>query len=477
MRIKNRLHVVGIALLAFVFSLGAIALLNELLRGNQLPIVERVKSAGRLIVATRRDPAVYFEGIAGPDGFEVALVRRFADHLGVDVRFVFPRSVAELLDWTASGKVHMASAGLSVNCERKRLVRFSLPYDFVTAQLIYRRGSGRPTSIEQVAPGELRVVAGSSHEQTLSALRRDVYPDLIWQRTTEIDQRHLLQAVDEGALRYTIADDTTAAMSQRLFRHAVPAFDLGDEEAIAWAFPRHTEDSLFRAANTFLEGMHADGELEYLRARYFGHIGRLNFVETRAFWRAVRDRLPELRAYFVEASEITGIDWRLLAAVGYQESHWREDAVSPTGVRGIMMLTRDTARQLGIDDRIDARESILGGAQYLRLIEDKLPERIGEPNRLWLTLAGYNVGFGHLEDARVLVERDNGNPDLWVEVKQRLPLLAKKAVYETLRYGYARGQEPVNYVDNIRNYYDMLVWFTNTADEQTRKLLLAKSDD
>ena len=190
----------------------------------------------------------------------------------------------------------------------------------------------------------------------------------------------------------------------------------------------------------------------------------------------MRDRLPEFRRYFEKAAQQTGIDWRLLAAIGYQESHWRPDAISPTGVRGIMMLTRSTAKQMGIKDRHDPEQSIVGGAKYLRVVEKKIPSRIQQPNRLWLTLAGYNIGFGHLEDARILTERDGANPDLWLEVKQRLPLLAQKPFHETVRHGFARGQEPVDYVDNIRNYYDLLVWYTTTKDRHTIARLLAPED-
>ena len=141
-----------------------------------------------------------------------------------------------------------------------------------------------------------------------------------------------------------------------------------------------------------------------------------------------------------------------------------------------MMLTRTTAEQMDVSDRNDPRQSILGGARYLRVVEKKIPKRIDPVNRLWLTLAGYNVGFGHLEDARILTERDGGNPDIWLEVKQRLPLLAQKKYYSTVRHGFARGNEPVNYVDNIRNFYELLVWFTTTDDVETKqRLLLADS--
>jgi membrane-bound lytic murein transglycosylase F len=131
-------------------------------------------------------------------------------------------------------------------------------------------------------------------------------------------------------------------------------------------------------------------------------------------------------------------------------------------VRGIMMLTRNTMQHLGINkSRHDPQASIEGGALYLASIKKKLPKRIKDPHRTWLALAAYNVGFGHLEDARILAQEDGANPDKWEDVKKYLPLLSQKKWYKKTRYGYARGREPVRYVENIRSYYDILVWITD----------------
>jgi membrane-bound lytic murein transglycosylase F len=399
-----------------------------------------------------------------------------AESLGVDVRFVTPDSLDELLAMTAKGEVHMASAGLTITPARAEKLSFSIAYDEVTEQVIYRRGNRRPRDITDIEPGELYVIAGSSHEETLENLRTG-HPSLTWETLPGSGIGQLLEAIEQDAIRLTVADDHEAALSRRMFQHIAVAFELGEPMPVAWAFPRHTDTSLLDAANAYLERVEQDGRLQRLRARYFGHSGRLDFVETRTFWRNVRDRLPKYREMFEAAGEATGIDWRLLAAIGYQESHWDPDAVSPTGVRGIMMLTRATAKQMDVRDRRDPAQSIMGGARYLRVVERKIPDRIADPNRMWLTLAGYNIGFGHLEDARILTQRDGGNPDLWMDVKKRLPLLEKKAYYETVRHGFARGREPVRYVDHIRNYYDMLVWFTTTADTPTRDRLLADAND
>ncbi|HPQ25402.1 MAG TPA: membrane-bound lytic murein transglycosylase MltF [Gammaproteobacteria bacterium] len=466
--VQRRIAVVIAGCLLFV----GLAALFFLLRREPLPILQHVQRGGILVVATRQSPTAYYQGADGPDGFEYALIREFAEHLGVEVRPIFPRTIEALLHATEHGAVHMAAAGLAITPARERRVRFSIPYEFVTEQVIYRRGSARPRSLDDIAAGDLHVVAGSSHDEHLAELRAAQQPTLTWQTHDDISTERLLSEVDLGNFRLTLADSHTAALSRRVFQHTAVAFDLTESQPLGWAFSRNGDDSLLDAANAFLQLIHQDGRLERLRARYFGHSDRLNFVDTREFWRHVRDRLPEFRAHFEQASQLTGIDWRLLAAIGYQESHWRAEAVSPTGVRGIMMLTQSTAQQMGISDRNDPQQSIDGGARYLRVVEKKIPERIQEPNRLWLTLAGYNVGFGHLEDARILTERDGASPDLWFEVKQRLPLLADKAHYQTVKYGFARGQEAVDYVDKIRNYYDLLVWFTTTNDRKTLQHLL-----
>jgi membrane-bound lytic murein transglycosylase F len=167
--------------------------------------------------------------------------------------------------------------------------------------------------------------------------------------------------------------------------------------------------------------------------------------------------LPRLRKYFQEAQAITGIDWRLLAAIGYQESNWNPFATSPTGVRGIMMLTGETADRMGVTNRLDARQSILGGARYLALMKDALPARIPEPDRTWIALAAYNQGQGHIEDARRIAQARGEQPDSWAAVKQALPYLSRGGYDKVVKYGYARGAEALIFAENIRSYYDILL--------------------
>ena len=421
------------------------------------PLLERIKESGELVVITRNSPTTYYEDRDGHKGLEYELVQLFAAELGVEPRFIVPESFEEILPAVARGDAHFAAAGLTVTPTRELLVRFGPAYQEITQQLVYRRGSKKPKKITDTIGGSLEVVAGSNHEEELRRLKVK-YPNLRWVASSAVESEELLRLVKEQVIDYTVADSNELALNRRFHPELRPAFDLTDPQPLAWAFPHAEDTSLFKAAKKFFGKLRKDGTLEQLIERYYGHTDRLNFVDKRTFKRHIAMRLPGLVDHFKEASEVTGIEWELLAAIGYQESHWNPKAVSPTGVKGIMMLTQATASQLDVADREDPRASIIGGARYLRIVEEKIPDRIREPDRLWLTLAGYNVGFGHLEDARVLTQRLGGDPDKWADVKKSLPLLSDSKYHKTLKHGYARGTEPVNYVDNVRSYYDLLKW-------------------
>jgi len=218
------------------------------------------------------------------------------------------------------------------------------------------------------------------------------------------------------------------------------------------------DDSLRESVAAYFAEIQATGRLQKILDRYYFASSEFDYVSSRAFVRHVNTRLPRYRDFFLEAERSTGIDWRLLAAIAYQESHWDPSAISPTGVRGIMMLTELAADKMEIGDRHDARSSILGGARYYVRTRAKVPDRIPEPDRSWLTVASYNLGYGHVEDARILTQRQGADPDRWEHVRQRLPLLGERDWYESVQRGFAPGQTAVGYVDNVRRYYEILMW-------------------
>ncbi len=416
--------------------------------------LQQVKASGKLRILTVYGATTYYPAGDGFAGFEYELAGRFAAWLGVDAEFIVADSIGDLLARMIAGEADLAAAGLTVTDVRRQYLVFSRPYQEIREQLVYRGGDRRPRGIDEVGNGFLEVMASSSHARTLERLRRR-HPDLTW-RTSAVRVEELLRRVQVGLIDYTIVDSNQFAVLRRFFPRLRVAFELAEPVKLAWAFVKDRDRSLVQAADRFLAQLRETRVLEQLIDRYYGHVDALGFVDVCVFQRHVRQRLPRFRPYFEAAGRRYGWDWRLLAAIAYQESHWSVDARSPTGVRGLMMLTRQTARQLGVRDRLDPETGVLGAARYLKQLRNKIPERIPEPDRTWFALAAYNIGFGHLEDARILTQRAGKDPDRWVDVKRFLPRLAQKQWYSRVKHGYARGWEPVRYVENIRNYYDLL---------------------
>lgn len=421
--------------------------------------LEQIKAEGSINVLTRQDSTTYYQGTDGLTGLEYDLVMLFADQLKVKVNFIIPDTFDEILKNISEHKADIAAAGLTVTEPRKKSMRFAPSYQGITEQVIYRAGNKRPRSVADLSNGILEIVKGTSHTESLNKLHTK-HPNLSWNTNAEINSDGLLYLVNEGLIDYTIADSHQASTIKHFYPKLNIAFNITKPRHLAWALPLSKDNSLYEEVSRFFNRIKKDKTLQHLLEKHYGNTGNLSYVGNCRFRLHVKSRLPTYEKRFKTEALKHGIDWRLLAAIGYQESHWRADVVSPTGVKGLMMLTKGTAKQLGIKDRTDPTQSITGGALYFKQRLAKMPDSIQEPDRTWFALASYNVGFGHLEDARVLTQKRKENPNKWLDVKKTLPLLSKKKWHKQTKYGYARGGEPVRYVENIRSYYDLLVWLT-----------------
>ncbi len=434
----------------------------------QPPILDQVLELGELRVVTRDSPTAYVDSPDGPSGPEYDLVKAFADDLGVELVIETVQSVSEVLPQLIEGKAHMAAAGLSTTPSRREYVNFGHPYDTVDMHLVYKLGTGKPRSLDEVLGRSIEVVAGTSHVDMLASLQ-ELYPELAWTENADVEVATLLAKVAAAEVDFTVADSTEFDIQRHFYPDLRVALDLQIGDRLAWAFPPDAGDTLLDRADDFLIEYEREGLLAQVKDRYYGYTEKFDYVGTRNFIRHYESRLPRYRQMFEEAGAQWGVDWRLLAAIAYQESHWRAGAVSPTGVRGIMMLTEDTARYLGIDDRVDPRNSIFGGAQYYARQTERVADSVEEPDRTWMALAAYNVGFNHVKDARQIVEWQGGDPDAWIDISKALPLLAKREWYSRVPFGYARGWEPVLYVNNIRAYYNILQWLTANEEAEMRE--------
>ncbi|TVP53868.1 MAG: membrane-bound lytic murein transglycosylase MltF [Halomonadaceae bacterium] len=419
--------------------------------------IEAPEESGVLRVATRNGSTTYYvnrhEQPAGP---EHDLVMAFAQAQGLEVEWDMVHSTSAVLRKLENGEVHLGAAGLTHLPNRNARFERGPAHTEIRQQVVCNRES-RPLirSLNQLANSnvELHVTDNSSYAETLETLAQS-HEGLSFTLDNEVSTEVLLTRVAQGQLSCTVADSNIVQVNQRFQPNLEVAFDLTEGQNIGWYLPKGS--SMARTARAWMNSTAGDEAISAMENRYFAYIEDFDFVDLRALNRRIEDRLPQFREMFEEAAERTGVAPDLLAALAYQESHWDPQARSPTGVRGLMMLTGPTARELGVTDRLDPEQSIDAGARYLADRHRRLSADIAEPDRMFLALASYNVGRGHLLDARQLARDLNRDPDRWTDMETVLPLLADDRYYPNLRYGYARGYEPVHYVQRIRNYRDVI---------------------
>ncbi|MFY0989632.1 membrane-bound lytic murein transglycosylase MltF [Halomonas sp. C05BenzN] len=428
--------------------------------------LEDVLARDFISVHTRNTPTTYYEGRQGPTGFEYELMRRFAAHLDVSLTLDASHHISGVLDAVRrEGDLGAAALPLDPTLEG---VIFSRPILDLQPLLVYRRGLPPVKALDDLDDLAIATLGGSGTDLVLRELQAE-HPELSWRESADLEVAELLGLVEDGTLDAAVIFEHQFRLNRLFFPAVERGFVLGEPLSMAWAFPAGRGLGLVEEANRFLESLRMEGELERLVARYFGHDDYLEYVGARTFIDHVHKRLPEYAELFREAARNTHFDWKLLAALGYQESHWDPQATSPTGVRGLMMLTLPTAGDLDVDDRLDPEQSIDGGARYLRSLKDRLPESITGEDRLFMAMAAYNVGLGHLYDARRITERRGGDPDLWRDVRESLPLLQEREWHSQTRHGYARGGEPVIYVRNIRRYHEILS-YVDRSQQQFHRL-------
>lgn len=420
-----------------------------------------VQARGKLIVGTLNNPISYFIGTDGPSGFEYELTKAFADYLNVELDIRPMDSSQELFSALSAHQIDIAAANLLYQADKIENFQLGPAYSSASWQLVYQKGKNRPSSLKALQ-GKLVVAKGSDLDGLLTNFKEQ-YPDLIW-AVVDQSQEELLMQVAEGKIDYTIANSVDISITQQIKPLLAVAFDVTDEANIHWYLASNTYNELQAAVLDFMNDAIESGLLARIEEKYFNHLSQFDYVDIRSYLNAIETILPQYSTLFDKYKG--DLDWRLLAAVAYQESHWNPEATSPTGVRGMMMLTKATADRMKINNRLDAEQSIKAGSEYLHLLLAQMPNTIPQEDRIWFALAAYNMGLGHLIDARRLTKSLGGDPDNWLDVKKNLPLLAEKRYYSNLKYGYARGYEAFQYVENIRRYMNSIINYHRVQQNQ-----------
>ncbi|HQU88866.1 MAG: membrane-bound lytic murein transglycosylase MltF [Zoogloeaceae bacterium] len=424
---------------------------------GEAPLIVDYRTLGELRVATRIDAVTYRkEPEGGASGFEHDLLEELASELGVPVKFIVYPTAARALEAVQRGDAHLAAASLGRN-DKARHVRWS---PIVRELKLLIAGTGEAASaiqsVQDLAGKTVTARKGTLAARRLRELQHEVPAMRINTVAGQPDQV-LLTAVADGRIALLATDEAHLALAAELRPELQQVSALPGTAAMAWAMPDTAASAeLFDTVGRFLIRSHEDNTITRLEDRYFGHIQRLSSIDIAAFVDRIQTRLPRYRAMFEEAGEKTGLDWRLLAAIGYQESQWDPFAISPTGVRGLMMLTDETATRMRVRDRLDPAQSIMGGAKNFKLMLDSIDPDVQAPDRTWMAVAAYNLGLGHLRGARQIANTMGRDNLTWVSLRTLLPLMSRPSFARRLKAGPARGGEAVHMTENVRAYFDIL---------------------
>ena len=418
--------------------------------------VDEIRHRGELRVVTLNLPTCYYLGAQAPEGLEYELASLFAAQLGVKLTIYPVANESALQAELGAGRADIAAASLTSTPAWERVGVPALPYTLIPQLVVYGHDGVRPRDTLQLESARIAVRDGSPQERVLEHLKSTVAPRLTWVQTAP-SSADPVEDVDSGQADYAISDAREFSFAHHLYPNVQVGFALPQARPAQWLVRRDAPE-LLSAVNSFFHSLQTSGQLATLLQESSGDTRTFAYEESREFQGNVAARLPLYRAWFEQAATQTGTDWRLLAALGYQESKWDPHAHSADGALGVMMLTADTAQAMGIKDRGNPQQSIYAGARYLAQVRQMIPERVAEPDRTWLMAAAYNVGFGHLEDARIITQAQGKDPDSWADVRERLPLLAQERWYGHAKRGYARGWEPVQFVDRIQRFLTLLEW-------------------
>ncbi|WP_439287929.1 membrane-bound lytic murein transglycosylase MltF [Lonepinella sp. BR2904] len=426
-----------------------------------------------LVVGTVNNPVSYFIDGNGQSGLEYELSKAFADYLGVELEMKPLENSAALFDALSKNEINIAAANLLYQPQKADNFQLGPSYYSASWQLVYRKGQTRPNSLNQLK-GSLVIASGSELDNILQE-KQASNPKLTWSVSKKENQEELLLQVTDGKIAYTIANSVDVSAIQQVKPEIAVAFDVTDESTVHWYLPNSSYNELQAALLDFMNGAIENGLIARIEEKYFNHFTKFDYADMRSYTNAIENILPKYTALFEKYKG--DLDWRLLAAIAYQESHWDKDATSPTGVRGMMMLTKATAERMKIIDRTDPEQSIKAGSEYLHWLISQVPDSIPQEDRIWYALVGYNMGLGHLLDVRRLTKNLGGNPDNWSDVKNNLPLLAEKRYYSNLKYGYARGYEAFQYVENIRRYMNSIINYHRVQENQNNENQLPEQVD
>ena len=415
--------------------------------------LEKIEESGTITMITRNNANSYFIYRNQPMGFEYELAKTFSEHLDLELRIITP-DWQKMFSALQERRGDFIAANLTVTPSREEQVDFSEPYMDVQQQVVVHRSNRSIKEIADLDGKTVHVRAETSYEERLEELNSQEGLMIGIVRHADMPTEELIRKVSNQEIEITIADSNIALLNRKYYPEIRIAFPIEEEQPLGWAV-RKGNHALVEKINSFFDTIKESGLYGKIYERYYGDVHIFDYVDLKKFHARIESRLPRYKDIIKRAAQKHGFDWRLIAAAIYQESHYNPRARSFTGVKGLMQVTLTTAKEMGISNRLDPKQSVQAGVQYLRKLYDRWDD-ISKPDRLKFALASYNIGYGHVRDAQKLARDQGLPPKKWPSLEETLPLLRLKRYYKQTKYGYCRGTEPIRYVNRIMRYYDIL---------------------
>ena len=433
-----------------------------------------IENYATIKVALRVNPVSYYWYDGKATGFDYQLLQSFANRTQTKIEIIPVSTAAKAIDLLKEQKVDMAAGALGETQIYTEHFAVSQPYYQSEQYMIYRHPDVKPRRFGEISLSDIDVGANPNHIALLEKLsgehsEESIHADLSiepddtndspWYLHSDTPSYKLIEMVNLGLIRYALADAHELSATHFLYPYVKIAFRVSEEVPIVWLFNRQPTQAssthLVHLADGLFSDMQKSGELDRITKSHPGHLELLPYAEKLTFMESAYRKLSKHKRYFQLAADRYHLDWKFLAAVAYQESHWNPSAVSPTGVRGIMMLTKEVAQRYAVQNRSDAYQSIMGGSKYLNELIGRIPSEIPAPDRVWMALAAYLAGYGHLEDAFRLTRERGKTINSWIEVRHSMKLLQKPQWYLNSRHGKP-NDNVIIYINNIRNYQFLL---------------------
>jgi membrane-bound lytic murein transglycosylase F len=422
-------------------------------KAPETTVLDDILATGELRVITRNNPWCYSLYRGQPRGFEYELAKAFADYLGVSLNVQIAHRWDRIIPDLLAGQGDLIAANMTITPGKRARVAFSHGYLSMQPHVIIRRQHQKIRSFGDLAGKTVHVTQGTSYHERLMALQATGVA-LNIALHTKLETIDLIRMVADQTIDITIADRLVALLSRRYYPSIDIAAPIGKSENLGWAVnPKASK--LLNRINEFFTMIRQNGEFDRIYNRYYFGIDDFDFVDVRAFHRKIKKKFSAYRMITRQIADQYDFDWRLIAAQMYQESRFDPLAVSYRGAHGLMQITLKAAEDLDVIDIYDACQNIEAGVRHLKDLFDFYDHAEGD-DRLLLALAAYNIGVGHLLDARNLAREQGLNPEKWSSLKKTLPLLIKPEYYQKTQYGYCRGTEPIEYINKIYEYYDIL---------------------